>query len=66
MKSECCTCSLTMQSVASMMVQYSKFAKMAHETPWRKDVSSLNYIESSTLWRQEHNGFSHVRVLSKL
>ncbi|TPX49579.1 hypothetical protein SeMB42_g01351 [Synchytrium endobioticum] len=48
-----------LQIIASMMVQYSKFAKMAHETPWRRDVSSLNYIESSTLWRQEHNGFSH-------
>lgn len=42
-----------------MMVQYSKFNKMAHETNWRGDISSLNYIETSTWTRQEHNGFSH-------
>jgi len=32
---------------------------MCAETPWRKDVGSLNYIETSTWTRQEHNGFSH-------
>lgn len=32
---------------------------MARETKWRGDVASLNYIETSTLWRQEHNGYSH-------
>ena len=37
----------------------TKFIKMAKETSWRKPVASLNYIETSTLWRQEHNGFSH-------
>jgi xylulose-5-phosphate/fructose-6-phosphate phosphoketolase len=42
-----------------MMVQYSKFNKMARETGWRPDVSSINYIETSTWTRQEHNGFSH-------
>jgi xylulose-5-phosphate/fructose-6-phosphate phosphoketolase len=42
-----------------MMVQYSKFCKMARETTWRKDISSINYIETSTWTRQEHNGFSH-------
>lgn len=42
-----------------MMVQYSKFNKMARETGWRPDISSINYIETSTWTRQEHNGFSH-------
>jgi xylulose-5-phosphate/fructose-6-phosphate phosphoketolase len=45
--------------VHTMMVQYSKFNKMAHETAWRSDVASINYIETSTWIRQEHNGFSH-------
>ena len=45
--------------VVSMMDQYSKFMKMSQEIPWRLPVASLNYLETSTLWRQEHNGFSH-------
>ncbi|WP_218080112.1 phosphoketolase family protein [Anthocerotibacter panamensis] len=45
--------------VTSMMDQYAKFLKMSQEFPWRLPVASLNYLETSTLWRQEHNGFSH-------
>lgn len=45
--------------VHSMMVQYSKFTKLVHEMPWRTKLSSINYLETSTAWRQEHNGFSH-------
>ncbi|KAK9727853.1 hypothetical protein K7432_001525 [Basidiobolus ranarum] len=45
--------------ITTMMVQYAKFVKIAKETPWREPIGSLNYIETSTLWRQEHNGFSH-------
>jgi len=45
--------------VHTMMVQYSKFNKVARESSWRKDLSSINYIETSTWTRQEHNGFSH-------
>ena len=45
--------------VHTMMVQYSKFGKMGRETSWRKPISSINYIETSTWTRQEHNGFSH-------
>jgi xylulose-5-phosphate/fructose-6-phosphate phosphoketolase len=45
--------------IASMVDQYSKFLKIAKKTEWRGDVPSLNYIVSSTGWRQEHNGFSH-------
>lgn len=45
--------------VHTMMVQYAKFNKMAQECPWRGDVASINYLETSTWTRQEHNGFSH-------
>jgi xylulose-5-phosphate/fructose-6-phosphate phosphoketolase len=45
--------------VTTMMVQFAKFQKMARESTWRGDTASLNYIETSTLWRQEHNGYSH-------
>ncbi|KAF2270153.1 D-xylulose 5-phosphate/D-fructose 6-phosphate phosphoketolase [Lojkania enalia] len=45
--------------IHTMMVQYAKFGKMANETTWRKPIGSLNYIETSTWTRQEHNGFSH-------
>lgn len=41
------------------MVQYSKFLKVSAETPWRRDLNSLNYISTSTWTRQEHNGLSH-------
>ena len=43
----------------TMMVQYSKFVKMAKETNFRSPNASLNYLETSTWARQEHNGFSH-------
>ncbi|KAJ6018860.1 hypothetical protein N7499_009958 [Penicillium canescens] len=45
--------------IHTMMVQYAKFIKMALETKWHSGVSSINYIETSTWTRQEHNGFSH-------
>ena len=45
--------------IHTMMVQYSKFNKVARELNWRGDIASLNYIETSTWTRQEHNGFSH-------
>lgn len=45
--------------VHTMMVQYSKFNKMARETNWHGDIASINYLETSTWTRQEHNGFSH-------
>lgn len=47
------------QVVASMADQYAKFLSVAREVPWRGDVGSLNYILTSSGWRQEHNGFSH-------
>ncbi|KAK6910444.1 hypothetical protein I203_104476 [Kwoniella mangroviensis CBS 8507] len=45
--------------VQTMIEQYAKFVKMALDTQWRGDVAGLTYIETSTLWRQEHNGYSH-------
>ncbi len=47
------------QIVASMADQYAKFLKIAREVSWRGTIASLNYILTSTGWRQEHNGFSH-------
>ena len=43
----------------TMMVQYSKFVKMAKETNFRAPNASLNYLETSTWTHQEHTGFSH-------
>lgn len=48
-----------MPIVGSMMDQYAKFLKIARDIPWRGAVPSLNYILTSSGWRQEHNGFSH-------
>jgi len=45
--------------ITTMMVQYAKFLKISKDTVWRMPIGSLNYVETSTLWRQEHNGFSH-------
>ncbi len=47
------------QVIVSMMDQYAKFLKIAREIEWRGDVPSLNYILTSSGWRQDHNGFSH-------
>lgn len=45
--------------MATMVDQYAKFIKMSKDFSWRLPVPSLNYLATSTLWRQEHNGFSH-------
>lgn len=45
--------------IHTMMIQYSKFCKIGRGLSWRGDLSSINYIETSTWARQEHNGFSH-------
>lgn len=47
------------QVVASMMDQYAKFIKHTSDYYWRKAFPSLNYILTSSGWRQDHNGFSH-------
>ncbi len=45
--------------VDSMFNQHSKWLKEARELGWRAAVPSLNYLLSSHVWRQDHNGFSH-------
>lgn len=45
--------------ISSMMDQYAKFLARSQEVKWRGDLASLNYILTSTGWRQDHNGFSH-------
>jgi len=45
--------------VDSMMQQYAKWMKMAAETSWRRPVASLNYLVTSHVWEQDHNGYSH-------
>jgi xylulose-5-phosphate/fructose-6-phosphate phosphoketolase len=47
------------QVIDSMMDQYAKFLKQAREVDWRGEFPSLNYILTSSGWRQDHNGFSH-------
>ena len=45
--------------VDSMFNQHAKWLKVTKHIPWRRPVSSLNYLLSSHVWRQDHNGFSH-------
>ncbi len=45
--------------VDSMFNQHAKWLKVARELPWRRPVPSLNYLLTSHVWRQDHNGFSH-------
>jgi xylulose-5-phosphate/fructose-6-phosphate phosphoketolase len=45
--------------IDSMFNQHAKWLKVARKIPWRRPISSLNYLLSSHVWRQDHNGFSH-------
>ncbi len=45
--------------VASMFNQHAKWLKVTREIPWRQPIASLNYLLTSHVWRQDHNGFSH-------
>ncbi len=45
--------------VDSMVNQHAKWIKMSNELPWRKPIASLNYLLTSHVWRQDHNGFTH-------
>ncbi|MDP3989331.1 MAG: phosphoketolase family protein [bacterium] len=47
------------QIIVSMVDQYAKFLRVAETVPWRGRIPSLNYILTSSGWRQEHNGLSH-------
>ncbi|HVK77252.1 MAG TPA: phosphoketolase family protein [Kofleriaceae bacterium] len=45
--------------VESMFNQHAKWLKVSRHIPWRRPIASLNYLLSSHVWRQDHNGFSH-------
>ncbi len=45
--------------VDSMFNQHAKWLEVTRDLPWRLDISSLNYLLSSHVWRQDHNGFTH-------
>lgn len=45
--------------VDSMASQHAKWLKVTKELPWRKEIASLNYILTSHVWQQDHNGFTH-------
>ncbi|CAM01232.1 xylulose-5-phosphate/fructose-6-phosphate phosphoketolase [Saccharopolyspora erythraea NRRL 2338] len=45
--------------VDSMVNQHAKWLKVSRHLPWRRPVASLNYLLTSHVWRQDHNGFSH-------
>lgn len=48
-----------LQVVSSMVDQYAKFLTQSRGIEWRRTIPSLNYILTSSGWRQDHNGFSH-------
>lgn len=45
--------------IDSMFNQHAKWLKVSKEIPWRRPIASMNYLLSSLVWRQDHNGFSH-------
>ena len=45
--------------VDSMVNQHAKWLKVTNDIPWRRPIASLNYLLTSHVWRQDHNGFSH-------
>jgi xylulose-5-phosphate/fructose-6-phosphate phosphoketolase len=45
--------------IDSMFNQHAKWLKVSKDLPWRKPIASLNYLLTSHVWRQDHNGFSH-------
>lgn len=45
--------------IDSMFNQHAKWLKVSRKLPWREPIASLNYLLSSHVWRQDHNGYSH-------
>ena len=45
--------------VDSMFNQHAKWLKVTRDIPWRRPIASLNYLLTSHVWRQDHNGFTH-------
>ncbi len=45
--------------IDSMVAQHAKWLKVCNQLPWREEIASLNLILASTVWQQDHNGFTH-------
>ena len=45
--------------IDSMFNQHAKWLSICNELPWRQNIASLNLLITSTVWRQDHNGFTH-------
>lgn len=45
--------------IDSMTSQHAKWLKVCNDIPWRADIASLNYVLTSHIWQQDHNGFTH-------
>ena len=45
--------------IDSMAAQHAKWLKVCNQLPWREEIASLNLIMASTVWQQDHNGFTH-------
>ena len=45
--------------IDSMAAQHAKWLKVCNEIPWRKPISSLNFLLTSNVWQQDHNGYTH-------
>ena len=45
--------------IDSMAAQHAKWLKVSNQLPWREEIASLNLIMASTVWQQDHNGFTH-------
>lgn len=45
--------------IDSMVSQHAKWLKVCNELSWRSDISSLNYVLTSNVWQQDHNGYTH-------
>ena len=54
-----CSYEAFIRIVDSMFSQHAKWLKVCNQLPWRMPIASLNYILSSNVWQQDHNGFTH-------
>ena len=54
-----CSYEAFIRIVDSMFSQHAKWLKVCEDLPWRASIASLNYILSSNVWQQDHNGFTH-------
>ena len=45
--------------IDSMASQHAKWLKVCHEIPWRRSIASLNFLLTSNVWQQDHNGYTH-------